>query len=210
MPAARMIAVLGLVVGGIGLVVQFVISMQAYAQNGRDVFGALGMFFSYYTILTNIILVLIYASEISTAGWLEVFRHPVVRGMMAANIALVMLFVYFVLRHLSVLEGLFLICDYILHYITPVLYVIWWCAGARHGALRWSHVPVMLVPTFVYFLYAMARGAWVQEYPYPILNAIRLGYPQVLLNAMGMTLGLAVLMVFVVLIDGWLGKRHSA
>lgn len=209
MPAGRVLAVIGLLVGAIGLVVQFVISMQAYAAQGRDVPGALGQFFSYYTILTNIVLVLIYLSDLSAARWLAIFRHPVLRGMMAANIALVMLFVYFVLRHLSVLEGLFLICDYILHYVTPVVYVIWWCAVARHGTLRLSHLPLMLAPTFVYFLYAMARGAWVGEYPYPILNAIRLGYPQVLLNGLGMTIGLGVLMALVVLLDGWLGKRRA-
>ena len=199
----------GLVLGSLGLVVQFIISMQAYADLGRDIPGSLGMFFSYYTILTNIILVLIYASEVTPVRWLDLFRKPLVRGMMAANMMLVMLFVYFVLRHLSVLEGLSLICDFILHYATPVLYMIWWCLVALHGALRLKNLPLMLAPTFVYFLYAMARGAWVQEYPYPILNAIRLGYGQVLINAVAMTIGLGVLMGLVIGLDYWLARRPA-
>ena len=38
---------LGLVVGIVALIVQFVISMQAYTAAGRDIPGALGMFFAY-------------------------------------------------------------------------------------------------------------------------------------------------------------------
>ncbi|WDR05463.1 Pr6Pr family membrane protein [Devosia rhodophyticola] len=208
MAARRLLTLTGLLVGTLGLVVQFVISMQAYAAAGRDIPGALGMFLSYYTILTNIIVVLIYLSEISAATWLSLFRHPVLRGLMAANIALVMLFVFFVLRHLTTLEGLFLICDYILHYVAPVLYIVWWSVVARHGALRFDKIGVMLAPTLVYFFYAMARGAWVEEYPYPILNAINLGYGQVLLNAVGMTVGLGSLMALTVLLDNWLGQRQ--
>jgi hypothetical protein len=197
----------GLVVGIAALGVQFLISMQLYFDNGRDVFGALGMFFSYYTILTNIVLVMIYLSDMTSSPHFALFRMPIVRGLMMANMTLVALFVYFVLRHLTVLEGLFLICDIALHYITPALYLAWWVTG-RHGALRFGMLPIMLAPTFVYFLYAMVRGLWVREYPYPILNAIELGYGQVLINALLMTLGLAILMVGVIFADRLLARRN--
>jgi len=193
-------------VGGLGL--QFVISMQSYLANGRDIFGAMGMFFSYYTILTNIILVLIYLSEVLPANWLSLFRRPLVRGMMAANIALVSIYVFLVLRHLAVLEDLFLLADTILHYLCPVLYLLWWLVVQRHGLLRWANLPVMLAPTLVYFIYAMARGLWVQEYPYPILNAIKLGYGAVLLNAVYMTVALGVLTIIVIALDQVLGRSR--
>ncbi|KRA45619.1 Pr6Pr family membrane protein [Devosia sp. Root635] len=197
---------LGLLFGAAGLVLQFTISMQAMLGSGRDVFGSLGAFFSYYTILTNIILVLIYLSELLPAAGLALFRHPVIRGMMAANIALVALYVFFVLRFLTALSDLFLLADIILHYLCPVLYLLWWLVAQKHGRLRWANLPLMLAPTLVYFLYAMARGAWVQEYPYPILNAIKLGYPQVALNAVYMTSGLAVLTLAVIALDRLLAR----
>jgi hypothetical protein len=198
---------LGLLFGAAGLVLQFTISMQSMLGSGRDLFGSLGAFFSYYTILTNIVLVLIYLSEVLPANWLRLFRLPLVRGMMAANIALVALYVFFVLRHLSVFEGAWLLADTILHYLCPVLYLLWWLVAQRHGHLRWSNLPLMLAPTLVYFLYAMARGAWVQEYPYPILNAIKLGYGQVLFNALYMTAGLSVLTLAVIALDGLLARQ---
>src|SRR4051794_16934087 len=97
----RLLTGLGLLAGAAGLGLQFTISMQAYLAAGRDVFGALGNFFSYYTILTNIVLVLIYLSEVTASPRLDLFRRPLVRGTMAASIALVGLYVFFVLRHLS-------------------------------------------------------------------------------------------------------------
>jgi hypothetical protein len=205
----RLLTWLGLLSGAGGLVLQFVISMQAYAAAGRDIPGALGMFFSYYTILTNIILVLIYLSEVTDFGWLDLFRHPIFRGMMAAAIALVGLYVYFVLRHLAVLDGLFLLADTILHYLSPILYLLWWIAAQRHGLLRWANLPIMLAPTLIYFVYAMARGLWLREYPYPILNAVKLGYPQVLLNAAYMTVGLAILVGIVIALDQFLVRQWN-
>ena len=196
---------LGLLFGAAGLLLQFTISMQSMLGSGRDLFGSLGHFFSFYTILTNIALVLIYLSEVVPSSRLAVFRHPIVRGMMAANIALVALYVFFVLRFLASLTGLFLVADNILHYLCPALYLLWWLIGP-HGRLRWGNLPLMLAPTLVYFLYAMARGAWVQEYPYPILNAIELGYAQVALNALYMTAGLAVLTLIVIALDRLLAR----
>lgn len=202
----KLLTWLGLLFGAGGLTLQFVISMQAYLADGRDVPGALGAFFAYYTILTNCILVLIYLSEVSSARWLELFRHPVFRGMMAACITLVSVYVFLVLRHLSVLEGLFDLADRILHYLCPVLYLLWWLVAQRHGLLRWANLPIMLLPTLAYFAYAMARGAWVQEYPYPFMNAIKLGYGAVLQGALFMAAALGVLSAVTIAIDHLLAR----
>lgn len=203
---AKALLWIGLIVGVVGLVVQFVISMQAYLAAGRDIPGALGAFFIYYTILANIVLVLVYVSELTDWRWLEVFRKLDVTGMMVANVLLVMTFVHFFLRGLSQLNGLFVVCDITLHYVTPVIYIVWWLVGVRHGPLVIRRVPIMLVPTFLYFLIAMARGAWTHEYPYPILNVVKLGYPHVLLNAVAMTLALGCLMLVVIGVDEVLGR----
>jgi len=207
--AGRVLTWLGLVVGIVALVLQFAISMQAYRAAGRDVPGALGMFFSYYTILANIALVLVYLSELVPWRWLELFRKLDITGMMVANMVLVMTFVHFFLRGLFPFTGLFLICDTLLHYVTPILYLVWWIVAVRHGPLVIRRVPIMLLPTFAYFLYVIARGAWVHEYPYPVLNVARLGYGHVLLNAVYLTAGLGALMLVVIAVDELLARRKS-
>lgn len=203
---ARLLLGLGLLFGAAGLALQFYLSMSTMLGSGRDLPGSLGSFFSYYTILTNITLVLIYLSEILPARGLELFRSPLLRGFMAANIALVSIFVFFVLRHLYMLEGSWRLADNMLHYLCPLLYLLWWLLAQRHGRLAWRDLPVMLTPTLIYFFYAMARGAWVQEYPYPILNAIELGYPQVLLNAVYMAALLGTLCLIIIGLDQWLAR----
>ena len=209
MTPRRALTWLGLLCGLGGLGLQFVLSMQGAFANGRDFLGFLGHFLAFYTILTNIILVLIYLSEVTTFRWLDLFRTPLVRGMMAANIALVGLYVFFVLRFLSVLTDLLLVADTILHYICPILYLLWWIAAQPHGKLRWANLPLMLLPTLIYFIYVMLRGLWVQQYPYPILNAIELGYPGVLLNAVYMTAGLTVLVAIVIALDQFLARNWN-
>jgi hypothetical protein len=200
---------IGLVVGAVALILQFVISMQAYLAAGRDVPGALGMFFSYFTILTNLTLVLIYIREMTSWRWLAPFGSLVTRGMMVAAMLLVMTFVHYFLRGLTHLTGLFLVADTLLHYVTPLLYLLWWLLIVRHGPLRLADVPVMLAPTLVYFLYVLARGALVQEYPYPVINVLKLGYPHVLLNAVYLTLGLGALCLIVVGVDEVLSRRRK-
>lgn len=209
MPWGKAFAWLGLVVGIVALVLQFVISMQAYAVAGRDIPGSLGTFFAYYTILTNIVLVLIYLSELTGAAWLAAFRSLDVRGMMVASMILVTTFVHFFLRGLTPHTGLFPLCDTLLHYVTPLLYLVWWVIAVRHGPLLIRRVPVMLIPTLIYFLYVLARGAWVQEYPYPILSVVRHGYGQVLLNAVYLSIGLGALMLIVIGVDELLGRRKT-
>ena len=202
----KLLTWLGLAVGAFAVILQFSLSMQAYAALGKDIPGSLGTFFAFYTILTNVVLVLIYLSEVTLVSWLAPFRHPVTRAMMAANIALVMLYVHFVLRFLSVLDGLDQLADTMLHYLAPTLYMLWWLAAQRHGVLKWANLPIMLAPTLAYFAYILARGAWVNEYPYPVLAVNKIGYGAVLLNALYMMLALAVLTAIVIALDQLLAR----
>lgn len=202
-----MLTWLGLAAGVVGLGLQFSLSMQAYAAIGKDIPGSFGTFFSFYTILTNIVLVLIYLSHITTLPQLELFRSPVVRGAMAANITMVMLYVYFVLRFLTTLEGDAARADSLLHYMAPIFYILWWLAALPHGALKWSNLPIMLAPTVGYFVYILARGAWVHEYPYPILNVDKLGYGAVFLNAIYMTIAFAALSAIVIVVDQFIARQ---
>ncbi len=196
---------LGLVLGVAALGLQFWLSMSSMLGNGRDLPGALGNFFSYYTILTNLGLVLIYLAETLPRAPLDLFRRPLVRGLMLASIALVSLFVFFVLRFQYQLEGLWKTADDMLHYLCPALYLIWWLLGP-HGSLAWRNLPVMLAPTLVYFLYILARGAWVTEYPYAVIDVAGFGYGQVLLNAVYMTALLAALCLVTIGLDQWLAR----
>ena len=205
----KLLTVLGLAVGLAGLILQLYVSIPAYLAAGRDLPGALGAFFAYYTILTNCALVLIYLSELLPSARLEYFRHPVVRASMAACILLVSIYVFFVLRFLYAFTGLSQLADTLLHYVAPLVYLIWWVIAQPHGLLSWTNLPIMLAPTLIYFFVVMLRGAWVHEYPYPFINAAELGYPSVLIGALILAAGLAALAALIIGLDRALSRNWN-
>ena len=192
---------IGLIIGIAALVLQVAITVPLRLGRGDTLIGAVIFYFSFFTILTNLALVLIYASERWPRQWLNWFRRPATRGMMVAAIVLVMGFYHFVLAATWAPEGLARVADIALHYVTPVFYVAWWVLFARHGTLKWADIAKMLLPPTIYLIYVMIRGAIVTEYPYPILEAHRLGYGAVTINVLGVLLGLTALCVLVIALD---------
>jgi hypothetical protein len=200
------VAGLGLLVGLFALVLQFSLSIPLRMSNGHDLIDALLFFFTYFTILSNLMLVLIYLSELVGWRWLAWWRSPVTRGTMLASIALVMGFYHFVLAGIWDPQGWFRVADVSLHYVTPTLFIIWWLAFQPKGTLRLAHLGAMLLPPAIWLGWAMARGAVVNEYPYPILEAHKLGYGAVAINIAVVLVVLLVLFAATVGLDRLLAR----
>jgi hypothetical protein len=192
---------IGLVIGLAALILQISLTVPARLENGDTLIGAVIFFFTFYTILTNLMLVLIYVSDLWPRESLRWWRSPVTRGMMAATITLVGLFYHFFLAGTWNPQGWFRVADVALHYVTPIFYVLWWVLFTWHGKLKFGDIPIMLLPSTIWLIYAMIRGAIVAEYPYPILEAHVLGYGQVAINVLGVLVAITILCAIVVVID---------
>ncbi len=206
MSPGRAVALAGLVIGLAALILQFSLTIPLRMSRGGGLLDALVFYFTFFTILTNLMLVLVYLSEVLGWRWLAWWRSPVTRGMMAGAIGLVMGFYHFVLAATWAPEGLFLLADVLLHYVTPALYILWWLLLQPKGSLRFGHIGWMLLPPVIWLAWTMLRGAIVNEYPYPILEAHLLGYPQVALNIGFMLVLLTVIFAAVVALDQALGR----
>jgi hypothetical protein len=206
----RALTFAGLLLGAVALGLQFAISIPAYMANGMSLPEALVQFFSFFTILTNIAITLVYLSALTNWAWLDWFRRPVTRAMMAGVMALVMIFYHVLLRPIWQPEGLFLVCDYLLHYVAPTLYLLWWGVTQKHGTLDYPDMPAMLVPPLIYLAYIMLRGAITNAYPYLTLNAFELGYGQVAINVVMVAIGLCILYLITIGIDRALARRVAA
>jgi hypothetical protein len=201
---------IGLVVGAAALLLQISLTIPLRLSNGDNIFGAVIYFFTFYTILTNLMLVLIYASDLWPRESLSWWRTPETRGMMAAVMVLVCLFYHFFLASTWNPQGLFKVADVTLHYVTPILYLVWWALFTWHGKLKFGDVAVMLVPSTIWLIYAMVRGTLIGEYPYPILEANRLGYGQVAINIAAVLAGLTLLCLIVIGLDRLLSRTPLA
>jgi hypothetical protein len=76
------------------------------------------------------------------------------------------------------------------------------------GSLCWNDIPRWLVYPLCYLAYALARGATTGWYPYPFLDAGKLGYLPVLLNAAMISCGFLGVGFLAVAAGRWSRRDH--
>lgn len=205
--SSRPFAALVAVVAASALVLQYVLLVNATLATIGP-FLATVRFFSYFTILSNLLVLLVTATcafvPESVAGrW---FARPVVRGGVALYIGVTLGIYATILQALWEPQGAQWWADTGLHYAAPVLYLSWWLLAVPHGLLRWSDLPRWLLFPLAYLGWVFVRGAWVHEYPYPFIDLGALPLSRVLLNCGGVFALFVLLGSVLVLADRALGR----
>ncbi|ESY69533.1 MULTISPECIES: Pr6Pr family membrane protein [Mesorhizobium] len=207
----RFLQVAGLIIGLAGLVLQFCITVPASMEAGRGLLGSVVFYLSFFTILTNIGAVLVHASLLSPTGyaWLPAFAGPRMRAGVAVSIALVLIIYATVLARLWQPQGLFLLCDILLHYVTPVLFVLWWLMSGADGRTRWSDISWWVLYPIVYLIYALARAPLAGEVPYPFLDVAKNGSGSVAMASLAITGLFLAICVVAVLADQGIARLQT-
>ena len=205
----RRFAMLVAAVSFSALVLQYILLIGLTLDTVGPAFATV-RFFSYFTILSNILVTCVAGSAaFGTDGrWARWFARPGVRGGVAVYIAVTGTVYFLVLRHLWQPQGAQWWADSGLHYATPVLYLVWWVACVPHGRLGWGVLPHWLQFPLGYLLWSFARGAVVHEYPYPFIDVDQLGLVVVLLNSAGVLLLMVAMGALLVLLDRVLGRSR--
>ena len=201
------VTLLGLVVGLAALIIDFWQFMPGMTSESGTI-GAFIGFWSYFTHLTNLMIVLIYFANLTGANWLGWARHKRTEALMAGYIALVMVFYHFLLAPYFTFEGWLLVATILLHYVAPTIYLVWWLVFARHGGLRFADIPLMLAPGLIYVAVILARGALTGIYPYDILDAAKNGYGGVAVGVAIIAVAVAAFSSVAVLADRWIAARQ--
>nr|WP_269802916.1 Pr6Pr family membrane protein [Pseudomonas uvaldensis] len=195
--------------GWVGLSIQLYLILLGRWELGASLLGGLVNTFSFFTVLTNILVAVVLTWELTerpsvVRRW---FLLPSVRSGIAVSIALVGLAYNLLLRHLWQPDGLQFVADELLHDVVPLLYVVYWWLCVPKGTLRLRHIGLWVVYPVVYFAYLLLRGDWLATYPYPFIDVASLGYRQVFINAGGILAGFVVIALGVVGLDRWKGRH---
>ncbi|MEO6977684.1 MAG: Pr6Pr family membrane protein [Mucilaginibacter sp.] len=193
---------LAVIITWFALVLQFSISIPAYLDKGCSLRSALIQLFSFYTILSNLLMVAGLTTILIAAksAWGRFFLRNTVLTSIALYMTIVGLTYNILLRNVWHPEHLFKLADELLHVVNPILFLIYWLAFVPKDDLKYRNVWPWLCFPFLYFVYVLIRGAISGNYPYPFLDVAKSGYPQVLLNAvilLPIFWGLGALFVFI-------------
>ena len=187
-PKNRLVVAAFALLAWFGLSLQFFITMHANLLNGKGAVWGVVVYLGYFTILTNLLVCLALTLPLlgpSTAGG-RFFARSDVNACVATSIVFVGLAYHFLLRNLWHPQGLSLLADTLLHYVTPILFLLYWWFAFPKGALRWSYPFIWgLYPT-AYLVYALIRGAIIGNYPYGFIDPKAIGYERTLINGIGL------------------------
>ena len=189
--------------GWVGLAVQQYLIFYSRWSTGASLLGGLVNFFSFFTVLTNtlVVVVLSYAVVERDSAAKRFFLAPRVSSAIAVSIVLVSLAYNLLLRHLWQPEGFQFIADELLHDVMPLLFVVYWWRCVPKGVLRFRHIGLWVLYPLVYFAYVLLRGDLLGQYQYPFFDVGTLGYPQVFVNAGGILAGFVLIALAVVGLD---------
>lgn len=169
------------------LLAWFAVILQLYLiieNRVRTIFDTVIQFFSYFTILTNILVAVCFTMLLlqSASARRNFFSRAKVLTAITVYITIVGLVYNLILRKLWNPEGMQLIADELLHSVNPVVFVLFWFIFVPKKALQWKDAFPWLIYPFFYCLYILIRG-WISGlYPYPFIDVNDLGYYNVLIN----------------------------
>lgn len=195
-PSARQYAAIAAIIGWITLLLQLYLIIENRTVGVPE---TVLRYFSYFTILSNIMVALCYTAvwqhKPGRLAWLSK-SSPLT----AVTVYIVMVGIIYntVLRSLSDLQGLQLIVDRTLHSILPASMLIFWFAFVSKDTLEWKSTIYWLWYPVAYIIYVIILGALTGFYPYPFANADKLGYGKAITNGVYITLAfLGMSLIFV-------------
>ncbi|MFI5185602.1 MAG: Pr6Pr family membrane protein [Chitinophagales bacterium] len=199
------------IIAWFALVLQLFILINNTPGNGMTPLQAIGRFFIFFTILSNLLvavsLAIILIKSSSSPG--RFFSKPFSVSAIAVYIFIVGLVYNIILRPLWRPTGLQWVADELLHVAVPVLFLIYWVFLVFKGSLKWKHAFWWLIFPLFYLFYAMIRGKIEGFYPYPFIDLNKLGYSRVLLNCAGLTATFLIIGLLFVVADKIMGRYKT-
>ena len=195
------------ILGWFALIAQLYININSKAAPLSEI---ITRYFSYFTILTNLLVVICCTSLLFNKDSVKpFFSRQKTLAAITVYIVIVGIIYNVILRFLWEPQGLQKVVDELLHSVIPGLFLIYWLIFILKDQLQWKDVWPWLIYPLVYITFILIRGSVSGYYPYPFIDMDKLGVQKTLINAFGIAmLFLVVSLIFVGI--GKLIKRRSA
>ncbi len=180
--------------GWLALGLQFYLMMTGPATQELSVLERTVRFFSYFTILTNLIVAVTTTTLafFANSRFGQLVSRPTVQAAVASYITIVGLIYSMFLRSVWAPQGWQAMADHILHDAIPIAMIFYWIFFAPKDGIRMTDPFKWLIYPIAYIAYSLIRGAFVVWYPYWFADVTQLGYPQALTNSAGVLLAFLV------------------
>lgn len=203
------------------VVTQLTVSMTRTAEAGGDVATVFANFFSFFTILSNVI-----AAVVLTWAAIASLRDPAqAHSSLGLSAALACAITYMAITGIvynALLRGITLPqgsepvpwSNEVLHLVAPLFLLLDLLIGPARRALRWRVVGVIIAFPLLWVTYTLIRGPLVTNpttgdpywYPYPFLNPNNPGgWGMVIAYVVGIAVAFVVVGFFVV----WVTRRRE-
>lgn len=214
---ARLIAALGI---GAAIVAQLIQSITGAVENGRHVVTIVTNFFSFFTILSNLLAVIVLLWAVFWF-WSRGSRRRVEPAALAFCLAAVTTYmivtgiVYNLLLRDYVLEPGAVVpwSNEVLHLVGPAFLLLDLFLGPKRRRLPWTALVGILVFPLVWVVYTLVRAGFITNpatgdpwwYPYPFLNPHLNDGPALFAYIGGIAVGITLVATVVV----WVGRLRG-
>lgn len=165
----------------IGILLQFIVMMQ---HSKLPLVEAVVRFFSYFTILSNLIVVIYFSMQILQKNQPNHFFLLSETSLSVTVYIMVVGLIYqVILSKLYHPQGLNLLANNIIHGFTPIATFVFWLIYESKRKIRFATILYWLIYPLIYLVYTLFRGSIIQFYPYPFVDVIKFGMQQVLINS---------------------------
>jgi hypothetical protein len=164
-------------------------------------------YFSYFTILSNILVAISCTMLFIGNGTGRFFHRQSVVAAITIYIVIVGAVYNLVLRSVWDPKGLQKVVDELFHTVNPILYLLMWIFLAGKDQLAWKMVFPWLIYPIVYCIFILIRGQASGFYPYPFINVTELGMTKTLQNIGILSASFLVVSLLCIAIGKRMSKR---
>lgn len=188
----------------IGLVIEYHYTLVTHP--GRAV-RATVIYFSFFTILGNILVMAMAAGLALRRGWAQ---GTALRAATTLYIDIVAIVFWTLLAAIVKPTGIDWWGNILAHGIVPAAWTIGWLGFGRHGGIGARTPLLWLIYPLVYAGWTLIHGAATGWYPYPFIDVAKRGAETVAITSAWMALGFLLSGYVIRWIDGRLAEMRKA